>query len=127
MNLRMRLHVQLRSVLSALVVALLIASVVSGECFACKAGVGRSVHAGGCCDPDGQCNSSPVPSSRCAQASPTEAAVAEQAERVTSVASAIVVCLAQDVNLLRHADRPPVKLTDSSPPDLPVLHSALLI
>ena len=123
----MRLYAQLRGVLSVLVVALLIVAVVSGECFACKAGVGRSVHAGGCCDPDGQCNSSPVPSSRCVQASPTDAAVTEQAERVTSVASAMLVRLAEDVNLLRHPDRPPVKLAVSYPPDLPVLHSALLI
>ena len=124
----MRLYARLRSVLSALVVALLIAAVLSGECFACQASVGRSVQAGGgCCDPDGRCNSSPVPSSRCVQASPTDSAVTEQAERVTSLASAIVVCLPQDANLLRHADRPPVKLADSYPPDLPVLHSALLI
>lgn len=129
----MRLYAQLRSVLSALIVGLLIAAAISGECVACGIGVGSSLQAapqsGACCEPDGHCKASPhkVPPAPCLKAHSNDVAMVEQPVQVHPVLPPAGFVTLASTEPVRQSETPIFLLDDYCPTGLHILYAALLI
>ena len=119
---------QLRRVLSAVVLSLFLAALVSSECVACGIGVSATLQAGGCCEHDGQCKASPrkIPL-RCVKTHSGDVALIEQPVLVHPVLPPVGPSLLARTEAVRHSEILSVPAEDYSPPDLIILHSALLI
>jgi hypothetical protein len=124
----MCLFAKLRSVLTAVVVALLIVATVSGECIACGIGLAASLQAGGCCERAGQCKAPPHKNSpRCVKEQSAEFVVADQLGQVPPVLPPDDFCTLSSTESAPNEAILVVFQADFSPPARHLLHSALLI
>jgi hypothetical protein len=119
---------KMRSVLTAVVVALLIVAAVSGECIACGIGLAASLQAGGCCERAGQCKAPPHKNSpRCVKEQSAEFVVVDQLGQVPPVLPPADFCTGSSTESGQNAVILVAFRADYSPPELPILHSALLL
>jgi hypothetical protein len=126
----MRLFANFRGILSAIIVALLVTTAVSGECVACGIGLAASAQPGRCCDPDGNCKTAPLkaPPARCFNVHVGDFAVMELTVLVLSVfPTADLSRLISPEPVLLSGTPAIVLAADYSPPELHILNSALLI
>jgi len=124
----MRFYAQLRSVLSAVVATMLIAAVVAGGCVDCGNGLGRRAQSGGCCNPDGQCKTSPhkIPPG-CVEVHSSDVAVMEQVWQVPTVLPPAGFYTLASTESFRPPEPRTAFHADYRPPEVHILNSALLI
>jgi hypothetical protein len=124
----MCLYAQLRSVLTAFIGALLIATVLFGECVDCGRDLAASPQSGECCNPDGHCKASPHRnSSRCVKEQSTDFVVVDQLGQVAPVLPPADFCTFSSTESAQNAVILSTFHTDYSPPEHHILNSALLI
>ena len=117
-----------RSVLTAVVVALLIVAAISGECIACGIGLAASLQAGGCCERAGQCKAPPHKNSpRCVKEQSAEFVVVNQSGQVPPVLPDADFLTFSSTESAPNASILVVFNADFSPPEHHILNSALLI
>jgi hypothetical protein len=124
---RMRLFIQLRSILSTLLAVLLIAALASGECTACGTAGAASAQSGDCCNPNGHCKASPHQhSTRCVKEQSIDFVVVDQLGQVAPVLPPDDFGTPSSRESAPNAAIPFV-FHDFSPPEHHILNSALLI
>jgi hypothetical protein len=117
-----------RSVLTAVLAALLIVAAVSGECVACGTAMAASAQSGDCCNPNGHCKASPYKdSSRCVNERPADFVVGDQLGQVAPVLPDAEFCAFFSPESAPNGAILLAFHADYSPPEHHILHSALLI
>jgi hypothetical protein len=117
----------LRGLSSTLTAVMLVAALAGGECASCGIGSVAPSENSGCCTPDGHCKASThkAPPARCLKGH-VDGALIEQAAQVHP--AIVHFDLPQPIEAVTQQYAAPVNLHICySPPDFPILNSALLI